>query len=224
MQQKHSRADWFGSLFRENRGSLSEEVLMLARILLRGALAFLLAGSIAAPLSASTFRRAGLEELVRNNTTVVIGEVLEAKSYWDDEEGFILTDVRIKATEVLKGDPRDDDFTITLLGGTVGDMTTVIVGSPELIPRKSYLLFLKDFERKSTRSLRTVPDYTQGVFDIVRARDGVRAISQAHRVRLVPDALGFVDPPGKSQGLLLENIKQSIREIAARDGVRREVK
>lgn len=198
--------------------------MQLSRLFLRSALAIAIAGSLAAPLRASTFMRASLEDLVMDNTTVVIGEVLDAHSYWDDEEGFILTDVRIKTAEVLKGDPRDDDFTITLLGGTVGDMTTVVVGSPELIPRKSYLLFLKDFERKSTRRLRTVPDHTQGVFDIVRARDGVRAISQAHRVRLVPDALGFVDPPGKSQGLPLETMKQSIREIAARDGVRREVK
>lgn len=196
---------------------------MLARTLLRSTLALLMAGSIAAPLSASTFRRAGLEELVRNNTTVVVGEVLEAHSYWDDEQGFILTDVRIKAAEVLRGDPRDSDFIVTLLGGTVGDMTTVIVGGPELIPRKSYLLFLKDFDRKSTERLRTVPDQVQGVFDIVRARDGVRAISQARRVPLVPDALGFVDPPGKAQGLLLENMKQSIREIAARENARREV-
>ena len=198
--------------------------MQTARMVLRSTVVLALAGSIGAPLSASTFIRASLEQLVKRNTTIVVGEVRDAKSYWNEEEGFILTDVRIRATEVLKGDPMDNDFTITFLGGTVGDTTTVLTGGPELIPGKAYVLFLRDVVLKNGEGVRIVPAHAQGVFDIVRARDGLWAISQAHRVPLVPDALGLVEPPGKAQGIPLHSMIRSIREIAAREGARREVK
>ena len=52
----------------------------------------------------------------------------------------------------------------------------------------------------------------------------MRAISQAVRHPMHPDALGFVDPPGGAKGLPLSTMIQSIREIAGRQGARQEVK
>jgi hypothetical protein len=177
----------------------------------------------AAPSGATTLVRASLPELVANNRTVVIGEVVDSHSYWNEPHTFMLTDVRIQATEVLKGDPKDTDFTVTLLGGTVDDLTTVIVGGAELVPGKSYVLFLQEDDLPGVHNVRTVREQSQGVFDIVKARDGVRAISQANRLPLHPDALGFVDPPGGAKGLLLNDLIRSVRETAARQGNHQEV-
>jgi hypothetical protein len=65
--------------------------------------------------------------------------------------------------------------------------------------------------------VRTVRDHSQGVFEVVKGRDGLRAISEANRHPLYPDALGFVDPPGGAKGLLLDDMVRSIRAIAGRD-------
>jgi hypothetical protein len=190
---------------------------------LHAALAFAMAAGAVAPSNATTLIRQSLEGLVAGSSTIVVGEVLAAHSYWNDEGTFILTDLRFRATDVLKGDPRDTDFTVTLMGGTVGDLTTVIVGGAELLRGKAYLVFLGDGDLPGVRGVRTVGHHSQGVFDIVRARDGLRAISQANRHPLYPDAFGFVDPPGGAKGLLLGDLTRFVRETAARQGDRREV-
>jgi len=189
----------------------------------RHAVAVAVAVGAVAPLSATTLVRQSLAGLITGNSTVVIGEVRNVHSYWNPEGTSILTDVRFQASEVLKGDPRDTDFTITILGGTVGDLTSLIVAGAELVPGKSYVLFLAEDDLPGVRGVRTVREHAQGVFDIVKARDGMRAISQATRHPLYPDALGFVDPPGGAKGLLLNDMIRSIREIAGRQSARQEV-
>jgi hypothetical protein len=189
------------------------------------ALAFVIVTTgLVSQASATTLVRADLERLVRGNQTVVVAEVREAHSYWNEDNTFILTDVRLAATEVLKGDPRDTELTITIMGGSVGDLTTLIVAGAELVPGKSYVLFLNEDGLPGVQRVLTVREHSQGVFDIVKARDGVRAISQANRHPLMPDALGFVDPPGGAKGLPLATMVQSIRDIAGRQDSRREVK
>ena len=190
---------------------------------LRSVLVLAMAAGATLPANATTLIRQSLDGLVASNSTIVVGEVRDAHSYWNEEGTFILTDVRFEATEVLKGDRRDSDFTVTILGGSVGDLTTLIVAGAELIPGKSYVLFLAEDDLPGVKGVRTVRDHSQGVFDIVRARDGVRAISQANRHPLYPDALGFVDPPGGAKGLLLNDMIRSIREKAGRQDARQEV-
>jgi hypothetical protein len=193
------------------------------RRVLHTALAVAMAAGAVAPSNATTLIRQSLDSLVRGSSTIVVGEVVAARSYWNDQGTFILTDVRFRATEVLKGDPRNTDLTVTLMGGTVDDLTTVIVGGAELLPGKSYLVLMGDGDLPGVRGVRTVGHHSQGVFDIVRARDGIRAISQANRHPLYPDAFGFVDPPGGAKGMLLNDLVRSIHETVARQGNHREV-
>jgi len=187
-------------------------------------LTFAIAVGIAASANATTLIRAGLADLVASNGTIVIGTVRSAHSYWNEERTFILTDVRIAVTDVLKGNPRERDLTATILGGTVDDLTTVIVAGAELIPGKSYVVFIDEGDLPGVKGVRTVRHHSQGVFEVVKARDGLRAVSQASRQPLYPDAFGFVDAPGGVGGLPLHSMIQSIREIASRQGNRGEVK
>src|SRR5262249_10219837 len=159
---------------------------------------FALAVGLGAPAHATTLIRAGLDDLVAGNRTIVVGTVRSVRSYWNEEHSFILTDVRFDVEEVLKGNGKERDLTITVLGGTVDDLTTVIVGGAELVSGKSYVLFLDRSDLPGVKDVRTVRDHSQGVFEVVKARDGLRAVSQASRQPLHPDALGFVDVPGKS--------------------------
>lgn len=188
-----------------------------------GVLAIALIAGGAAPSDATSLARAGLDNLVAGNGTIVVGEVRDAHSYWNADRTFILTDVRVAVGEILKGNPRQREITVTLLGGTVGDLTTLIVGGAELARGKSYLLFLNEEDLPGLKAAQTVRDHCQGVFEIVRARDGMRAVSQANGQPLHPDALGFVDVPGGLTGLPLGAMRQSIREIAGRQDIHGEV-
>ncbi|HEV2853883.1 MAG TPA: hypothetical protein VHC97_13860 [Thermoanaerobaculia bacterium] len=192
--------------------------------LAKAALAALIAASMATTASATTLVRAGLDRLVTSHSKIVVGQVVEAHSYWNQEGNFILTDVRFAATDVLKGRLDDQDFTITLLGGQVGDLTTIIVGGAELVPGNSYVLFLNEQNLPGARGALTVREHVQGAFDLKKGKDGnLRAVSQAVRHSLLPDEKGLMEPPGGAEGLLLKDMIRSIRDITARPGHQREV-
>ena len=188
--------------------------MMERRSLRHGALMVALAVSVVAQASATTLVRAGLAELATGNSTIVVGKVLDTRSYWNEGGTFILTDVRVAVHEVLKGQVTGDELTLTIMGGTVGDLTTLIVGGAELQPERSYVLFLGERKLPGVREKAlTVSDHCQGAFDLVPAGEGLRAISQANRHPLVPDPQGLSEPPGGAEGLALDSMIRSIRNL-----------
>jgi hypothetical protein len=193
--------------------------MSLARRLLRGALVFAAVATIVggvAPVGATTLVRADLDKLAAENATVVLGEVQDVHSYWNADGTFILTDVQFKTHETIKGEfQKSRELKITLMGGTVGDLTTLIIGGPELIPGNMYVLFLNEEDLPGAPGVLTVRDLVQGAFDVVMTKDGLRAISQANGHPLLPDALGYLDAPGSVEGLELKSMIRSIHEHAA---------
>lgn len=190
--------------------------MKVARRLLGGVMALAIAASVAAPASATTLRRASLDELVAGNGTIVVGEVVGARSYWNAAKNFILTDVRFEVSDVLKGEPKGKEITITIMGGRVGDKTTLIIGGPQLIPGNSYVLFLNEENLPGVQGATTVRDLVQGAFDLKIGREGLRAVSQANGHPLVPDNLGYIDAAGGVDGVPLVAMMRSIREIASK--------
>jgi hypothetical protein len=191
-----------------------------ARVILAAVIAIFLA----APASASTFARAGLDHLVAKNSTIVVGEAMEASSYWNEPGTLILTDVRFVVAQVLKGNLTESEITVTLPGGTVGSQTSLVVGGAELVPGRSYVLFLVQQDLPGLKGARTVRDHSQGVFEIRKRQDGLRAVSQASVGHtLVADALGKIEPPGGTEGVPFHAMLRSIHERVDR-GEGREVK
>jgi hypothetical protein len=176
---------------------------LVARCMLVTALVLLLA----IPAGATTLIRSGLETLAAENATIVQGKVLEIHSYWNADHTFIFTDVRFQPTRVMKGDRSQREIAFTVMGGTVGETTTLIVANPDLVPGREYILFLNREELPAATERVTVRDLAQGAFDVVRGR----AISQAVNHPLLPDAAGISEPPGGRDGL-------DVREMAAEIG------
>jgi|CXWL01.1.fsa_nt_gi hypothetical protein len=193
---------------------------LVSRVLVAAAIV----ACLAAPAGATSLVRMSLDELVADNGTVVMGHVLDAVTRWNDDHTFMLTDVRIAVEETIKGRTKGEVITVTLMGGRIGDLTTLILGGAELIPGNSYVLFLNREELPGTRAL-TVRDHVQGAFDIVPGQTGPRAVSQASHHPLMPDFFGNAEPPGGREGLFLDDMVQSVRAIEKRlAGARQEVK
>lgn len=190
---------------------------------LQGAAVLAALVALATPAGASRFGRVGLDFLVAENETVVIGEVLETHSYWNKGATLILTDAKVAVTEVLKGDPKLKEITVTLLGGTIGDRTNVAVGAARLEPNTSYLLFLHRADLPGAANVQMIREHNQGVFEIQIGEGGLRAVSQARTEPLAPDASGATEAPGGKKGLLLGSMQQTVRELVDR-GARKEVK
>ena len=182
------------------------------RFVARAALALAAAALFAAPAAATTLIRQGLENLARENEAIVQGKVVDVHSYWNQDHSFILTDVRVRPTLGLKGFGRDRDVTVTLMGGTVGDITTMIVGGPELVPGSEYLLFLNREDLPGSPQSLTVRDLVQGVFEAATVKGERRFFSQALGQPLTPDAQGRSDVPGGEQGIGVDEMVRQIRQ------------
>jgi len=163
--------------------------------------------SLAAPASATSLVRRGIESLTRDNETVVQASVADIHSYWNAAHTLILTDVHVRPSKQLKG-AGAEDLTFTVMGGTVGETTTLIVGGPDLAPGFEYVLFLSRIDLPGTPGRLTVRDLCQGVFTV---RNG-RAFSEAAGEPLVPDAQGSAEAPGGAEGLALETLAQQIHD------------
>jgi ribosomal protein L18E len=185
------------------------------RSLARWAAAIAVAAALAAPARATTMVRIGLEDLTTQNETVVVGRVLDVHSYWNADASFILSDVRVLASSVLKGQAAQRELTVTVMGGSVGDVTTLIVAGPAFEIGKEYVLFLNSEDLPGAAQVRTVRDLSQGIFDVAVTPGGPRAISQAVRHPLLPDPQGTFEAPGGRGGLALDAMVRDIRRFAA---------
>jgi hypothetical protein len=165
------------------------------------------------PARGTTLIRQGLERLTADDEGILVGRVLDIHSYWNAEHSFILTDVRVSPSRVLKGDPRQAEVTFTVMGGTVGDLTTLIIGGPDLVPGSEYVLFLKHEDLPGASHRLTVGNLMQGVFDVTDTARGRRAVSQAVHHPLLGDAAGVAEPPGGAEGLALDDMIDQVHRL-----------
>jgi hypothetical protein len=177
-----------------------------------------MAVTMAAPAGATTLQRTSLERLTARSGTIVIGEVVDARAYWNAGKTFILTDVRIAPSHVLKGAAEGRELTVTLMGGTVEGRTALVLCGPKLAVGQSYVLFLNEGNLPGAQGVPTVRALCQGVFDVVKAQGGsLKAVSQAQGQPLVPDAAGLAEAPGGAEGLPLPAMIRSIEDAVARE-------
>src|SRR5262245_19857221 len=164
--------------------------------------------ALTSPATATTLVRRGLPRLTADNETIVQAKVVDIHSYWNADHTFILTDVHARPSQILKG-RLAEDLTFTVMGGTVGETTTLIVGGPELAPGSEYMLFLGPSDLPGAPHRLTVRDLSQGVFDIKQGR----AFSQAIGELLLPDAQEQDEPPGGAEGIPLATLTRQILEL-----------
>jgi hypothetical protein len=165
---------------------------------------------MAAPAHATTLIRQSVERLARENSTALVGRVVSAHSYWNADHTMILTDVKLRTNGLLKGGLGQTE-TITLMGGSVGEITTLIVGGPELEPGSDYLLFVNDEELPGGIVRPTVRDLAQGAFRLRMIGGRLRAWSQAIGHPLLPDADGLTEPAGGYGGMDLDELTARVR-------------
>jgi hypothetical protein len=185
------------------------------KAVLRGLCALALATVLPGSAGATTLIRAGLDELVTRNETVVVGKVVDVVSRWNSDHTFILSDVTFAPSETIKGQAAGA-ITLTVMGGTVAGRTTLIVAGAELVPGRSYVLFLGREDLPGAAQALTVRDHCQGVFEVTTQRGGLKAVSQAARHPLLPDASGSIAAPGGTEGLPLTTLMQTLRETVRR--------
>lgn len=100
----------------------------------------------------------------------------------------------------------------------------MIVGGAELVPGRSYLLFLTPGRLAGGERELTVREHVQGAFDLDEEDGQWVARSQARVHRLVADERGLSNPVGGSDGVPLAQLLDAIRVLDRQPAGRREVK
>ncbi len=99
-------------------------------------------------LSATTFAPVSIESQIRESSAVIVGEYLRGRSARSDNGDIItihtfLVDKEIGATQNLEQKSGEATIEVLAPGGTIGDLTTLVEGSPRFSINRPSLLFLK---------------------------------------------------------------------------------
>jgi hypothetical protein len=99
-------------------------------------------------------------ELAAASSNVVVAVVEGREVRWNGKHTLLMTDYTLRVEQRLRGEA-PERLTLTLPGGTLGDITDEVCTSIQLEPGARYLLFLDDLSRPS---LSTVVGAWQGAF------------------------------------------------------------
>ena len=148
------------------------------------------------PVAASTVVPMNLETLADHAGQVIVGHVADVRSYWADPGGperRIESEVTFHQVEYLKGALRNSTsvFTLTIPGGTVGDVRMQVCCAPSFAAGDKWILFLLP----AYRTFPVVGLY-QGAFLVRPDDEGIERVYRARHDALQPitgiDADDFV--------------------------------
>lgn len=117
------------------------------RIRLKGSLgvcvlaAFALLIALQPGQSSAQLREVTLEDLTKTSTAVVIGKTEAPRSFWNEKRTQILTEVKIRVDESVKGDAGGETV-ITIPGGRVGNTLYEVSDMPVFKEGEEVLVFL----------------------------------------------------------------------------------
>lgn len=100
--------------------------------------------------NASTVGKMTLGQMVSGSKEIVRGTVTHVSSEWNEDNTQIHTTVELFVSDVAKGNTRETEIlTLRMLGGRIGDLAMIIVGSPVFAMGEDVILFLRDPESLS---------------------------------------------------------------------------
>ncbi|HKF54811.1 MAG TPA: hypothetical protein VKJ45_05195, partial [Blastocatellia bacterium] len=124
-------------------------------------------------------------QLMIESRAIVRGKVNEISTALDDQHGLVYTYIKLKVTEVFKGDIRDRVIVIKQPGGSFGDRGSMIFGSPQFSAGEQVIVYLQTMDDGTLR----VHDAFLGKYSIVKNASGdqmvVRGAPQGE-VKILP--------------------------------------
>lgn len=119
-----------------------------------------------ASASATTLLKLDLETLTSKSEAIVQGTVSEIE--YTKQDGRIYTYITLNVKEVLKGSQGMKEVQFRVLGGRVGDLITVVHGTPQFQQDEEVLVFL---ERPLADKPLVVTGMVQGKFHVAVGPD-----------------------------------------------------
>lgn len=175
---------------------------MKHRLLVGLAVALVVAATV--PAAASTFVAMNQQELIASSAAVVDGQVLDVRSFWNEDRTIIITEARVEVTDLVAGDS-PAVVTVRTFGGEVGNYRVEAHGFPTFSSGDRVLLFLSQ-EGDAYR----VAGHAQGHFKVRHGAKGDIAVPTiGEGVRYFREDGSLAAP---ARPMELGALKNSIRE------------
>jgi hypothetical protein len=185
-----------------------EGIFMYNRIIISG---FILLLFLFIDVNSLTLANASLEELTNESAVVIHGSVESVRCEWEDESGHtIRTIVGLPVKEYLKGSG-SSFLQVEQMGGQIGDIGDVIVGTPVLNKGDEVILFLV-----SDQGVLKIHSIALGCYKIMQTSDGInRAVNDLSDTHLIDPITDKVISRGNSiLSYELSQFMNRIRSIA----------
>jgi hypothetical protein len=159
-----------------------------------------------------------LEDLARQSQSVVQGKVARTWSAWDNDHQVIWTHYEVEVSDSLKG-PAQSKLVVSEPGGTVGETSMLIAGTPVYEVGEEIVLFSEATPIGYARTC----GWGQGKFRVSTAQDGTRKVVAWGRgtVELV-ESSKKQRAPGETRtalqtlnGMGLDEFKARVRSLIA---------
>lgn len=160
-----------------------------------------------------------LEDLASQSQSVVHGKVMRTWSAWDNSQQVIWTHYEVEVSDSLKG-PAQSKLVVSEPGGTVGETSMLIAGTPVYEVGEEIVLFTEATPIGYARTC----GWGQGKFRVSAAQDGTRKVVASTRgtVELVESADKKQNAPGETRtalrtlnGMGLDEFKARVRTLIA---------
>ena len=165
---------------------------------------------LAQAASATTVQKLTLQELTKKANSIVVGRVQDAVSSWDAAKKEIYTFYTVSVSQPVKGSKAGETITIRQLGGTVGNIASIVPGMPSFRKGEEVVLFLT---QKDAAGYPWVLGLQQGKYSVVD-QAGLKMVRNdlAGTEFLTPNG-AHVEPkvaPDQSLGAFLDGIKTTL--------------
>jgi hypothetical protein len=164
---------------------------------------------LAVPLSASQFITLPFDQVARESTYVVRGNIEKTWSQWDDAHEVIFTYAMVRVTRYFGETTGPDMLVVREAGGTVGDYTQEAIGFPMLRRGEDVVLMLSRWEDSADFRIHA---FNQGKY-LVRDRGGVQVLVE-DPVKQGDERLGSAPGHGAKE-TAIEGPSLTIDEFAA---------
>lgn len=123
------------------------------------------------PAHALSIAKATLEELTRESQHIVVGRIVAIDYQWQNVDHQVIETVLTVAVENPVKGVSSPTIQVTQLGGTIGDLTMEIPGTPQFDVGDEVLLFLQDHQNKYW-----IHSIALGAFSIVTENNGEKLV------------------------------------------------
>ena len=169
---------------------------------------------LAVPAAGSTFLHVSRAELSAKAQAVVVGEVVEVRSFWHESGRIIVTDATVAVEQAVVGQS-PALTTVRTFGGTVDGFTVEAHGFPKFELGQRLLLFLEPDGR--AKEVRRVLGYQEGMYRVVIDDSGAEiAVPTVDAGAHLLTAQGRPAPAPRP--IALDDLRNDIRAAARRAG------